>query len=253
MTQAYIRWKNQTQSVFDFAVLISHAVPALKRQISLLEKGVITELPRVDYFPPDVSMPHLRERAANYKEQLASFLTISLFSFFEAYVIDAMKEMFEFHGGVDALQKRAEKKEKLLLAMNDVDIKKAKAVLRGNRNQGHIQRYKKYSKELTDAGYRFPSEMFSSYGVRMLVQKVNSLRAKDIPDLLVNGLHMDISEDTIIKFNEFRELRNRIAHGTQINLSVGEVARRNEILKELALALNKHLHTHFLLFEEFTE
>lgn len=49
-TNAFARWKTQTQETFEFSVLICHAVPTLKRNIRLFEKGIIEELVKPDYY-----------------------------------------------------------------------------------------------------------------------------------------------------------------------------------------------------------
>ncbi len=85
----------------NFAVLMCYAVPALKRDLKLISAGTLPSLEAPDYFTKDKSTPTtLHDFAKNYKGNLASYLWLANFSFFEAFISDAIKEMVEFHGGI---------------------------------------------------------------------------------------------------------------------------------------------------------
>ncbi|MFN8413989.1 MAG: HEPN domain-containing protein [Anaerolineales bacterium] len=250
-TQAYLRWREQTQATFDFCVLVSHAVPTLKRQMTLIDNGIIPHLPKPDYYPKTSSNESLRAQAQIYKKQLASYLVISLFSYFEAYVIDAIQEMFEFHGGLKQFQERAAQRDKMFMKSVSAEVYEKKRKLRGKRNKMKISQYRSNSKKLASMGYRFPSELLSGYGIKMLSQKVANLKSNEIPDLLTHGLHLKLDEATINQYHEFRNLRNSIAHGRKVDLSIKEVGERNEILRNMAYALDLHLNEHFMIFEDY--
>jgi len=50
-TQSYKRIKQEQQKIWDFAVLICHAVPALKKTIAGVEESVpLDSIPTSDYF-----------------------------------------------------------------------------------------------------------------------------------------------------------------------------------------------------------
>lgn len=252
-TRAYLRLKEQVQASFDFAVVVCHGIPALKRQISFLEKGVVSSLPNSDYFPPNQTSPQqLKAQASDYKRQLASFLLLSSFSFFEAFVIDAIEEMIDFHGGVDSFINRAESREKKLIAPTlSQEAERAKRILSAPSNPHHIQKYKKHSKKLAVEGYRFPSERFSTYGVRMLVQKLANLRPNDIPDLLRFGLHMNLDDKAVERFHSIRDTRNKLAHGENVNLSLRDVSEMNDFLRKFSNLINQHLVQHFFVSERY--
>lgn len=252
-TNAYLRLKKQVQETFDFAVVVCHSIPALKRQIALLNDGTISSLPKPDYFPEGVTPPsQLKQQAIDYKRQLSSYLLLSCFSFFEAFVIDAVNEMIEFHGGIEKFIRRAEKRERDNINETlSSNLEKAKRILSKPDKAAHILRYQKYSKTLVDNGYRFPTERFSAYGARMLVQRIGNLRANDIPDLLKNGLYMDISEREIQKFHEIRDIRNKIAHGEKVNLYLRNISEKNNFLRNMAKLTDQHLVKNFFISEEF--
>lgn len=53
-TKSYVFFKNRTQEIFDFAVLVTISVPVLKQNIGKFKKGLIKNLPEPDYFEPSV-------------------------------------------------------------------------------------------------------------------------------------------------------------------------------------------------------
>lgn len=251
-TSAYLRYKEQSHATLHFALIVCYSVPSLKAQIRAFEAGVTKAMPKPDFFIHDVSSTdRLRHLASTYKKDLASFLLISHFSFFEAYVIDAIKEMISFHGGADNFIRHTETRDKRFMSSVSSSVLKDKRALQDSPRPSKVEKYKKHSKLLTNAGYRFPSELLSAYGVRMLVQKINSLRANGIPELLTDGLHMSMSGTQIQRFHAIRDKRNEIAHGTSVNLSIGDVKRMNNDLDELAVALDQHLVEHYFVIEKY--
>ena len=251
-TKAYLRLREQVQGSFDFAVVVCYAVPALKRQLSLLDKGVITALPKPDYYPPDKNPPkQLRQQAMSYRGALATHLLISTFSFFEAFVEAAIREVIDYHGGAEAFQRRAKERDAKFIAQTPVDIAKHQQRLRGPVKKAKAQRYSKHSNALVKGGYRFPTELFSAYGVRMLLQKLGNIKAVDLPDMLRDGFHLDINDSDVAAFHNMRDARNRIAHGDVISLSLKQVAEYNALLRQLAYRFDQHLNLHFLITEDF--
>lgn len=248
-TQAYLRLKEQTQSVFDLNVVIAYGVTSLRRNIGLLERGVIANLPLPDGFIEGNNTPtQLREWAAGYRLRVAASATLTLFSYFEAFVPAIIREMIDFHGGPAEFQRRAEAYDRRFMS-DDADVEKLRRWIRGPVERGKEMRNIKFTKELAKIGYRFPTELFSGYGARVLIQKLGNLRAADIPDLLREGLHMEIDDDAVAKFHDVRNLRNRIAHGDAVNLTFRDVARKNDILKKLSYDLDRHLNLHFFVSE----
>jgi hypothetical protein len=83
-TKSFLRLKNEAQKVFDFAIVVSYAVPALK--YSLKHTPEDAEIPfkpeRFDSRP--IATAKVRENAREYKALLSRYVFLSAFSFFEA-------------------------------------------------------------------------------------------------------------------------------------------------------------------------
>jgi hypothetical protein len=250
-TKAYIRMRNQLQEFFDFSVVVCHSIPALKRQMSLLDKRHILALPKPDYYGSTNTTDQLRDQAKDYRKKLARYGWISVFSFFETFIKHAVEELIEFQGGDEEFANRAEQRDKKFMSGASPAIEIAKQRLRGKRENHKVDRYRKFSKNLIEAGYRFPSELLSAFGVKMLTLKLKSLRSADIPDLLIQGLHMQMSSVDVEKFHNIREIRNKIAHGENVSPSLKNFAEMNEFLRNFAYSVDKHLNEHFFIFEEY--
>jgi hypothetical protein len=116
-TSAYIALREQSQALFDFAVLTCYAVPALENDLAALAAGdrVVLEAPH--YFQAGTTTSsQLPARAAVYEQRLATYVLLSTFSFFEAYVKDALLEMLAFHGGQAAFAHHAALREAAFIA-----------------------------------------------------------------------------------------------------------------------------------------
>lgn len=251
-TDAYLRLREQAQRSFDFAVVVCHGVPSLKLQISLLNRGEISTLPDPDYFPSGQNPPEqLREQAKGYKQTLSEYTLLSIFSFFESFVEDAIQEMIDFHGGEEEFHMKAKENDTMFISEDDDDIEKKRRRLRGKMEDQHSDRHEKYSDLLLEEGYRFPSETFSGYGVKMLIRKLDNLKAAQIPNLLVEGLHMDIKEKDIEKFHNIKHIRNKIAHGDKVSLHLRKISEYNEFLRDLAYRIDRHLVINFMVSEDY--
>jgi hypothetical protein len=247
-TKAYMRLKVQAQDTFDLAVVTCHAIPALKLQISLVEKGTLASLPRPDYYPQgNTSIVQLKKQMIDYKSKIARFTFLSSFSFFEAFVSDAIKEMIDYHGGLMHFQSQ----NSSTIAMNSEEINKAKQKLRSKMDNSKIQRYKKFSAYLQSEGYRFPSSLLSGIGVSLLLEKLNNMKAVDIPSLLRDGLLVPLDDSEIEEYHNLRAIRNSIAHGEQISFSLKKAGEMNDVLRKIAYKLDKHLNEHYMVNENF--
>jgi hypothetical protein len=88
ITNAYARYRSQSNALLDFAVLVAHAVPALKTEIQAVKAGTLAHLPRPDFFhKSNRSTPDdLLKTEAHYERYLASYVLLAHFSFFESFV-----------------------------------------------------------------------------------------------------------------------------------------------------------------------
>jgi hypothetical protein len=246
-TEAYKNLKKEVQQTFDLSVISCYAIPALKQQISLVEKGVLKKLPKPDYYPEgNNSLSQLKEQSKDYKIKIAKFTLLSNFSFFEAFVSDAIKEMISFHGGIVHFKN----KNSATLNMSGKNIQKSKQVLRGKPIMKE-QRFRKHSQILKSEGYRFPSSLLSGIGVSLMLEKLDTMKSVDIPEFLVEGLQVPLTNNEIKDFHNARDFRNRIAHGKRVNLTLEKVSEMNNVLKQLAYKLDRHLNEHFMINENY--
>jgi len=261
-TASFIKWKTQTQDTFEFSVLVCTAVPTLKRNIRLYEKGIVSDLVKPDYYGPARDLTddekqrnkeQLKQKAVGYKAKLSKYVLITNFSFFESYVIDVLNEMVQFHGGRDEFIEKSRKRGEKQIQNEDQETEGIRRKIRRPNNPTHVSRYKAASTKLTEKGYRFPSDLLSSYGARMLIQKISNMSAKDIPDVLVDGLHMDIDEARVLEYHNTREVRNKIAHGESVNLTIEQVTNMSKALRSLALDIDQHLLRYYFISESYLD
>ncbi len=252
-TQAYLRLKEQTQEILDFTVLISNSVPLLKMTIKKIEKGVDgIQLANPDYFKGDQNQEQLKSYAAEYKNNLSKYLLISNFSYFEAYVLDAIKEMIEFHGGpaqlIDATRKRCQKH----IDPTDDAIVNSRKKLQDSYKRKNDGKYQKFTKLLQEKNFKFPSELLTSYGVQKLIDVLENVKSVGIPDLLIDGLHFQMTENDVKEFHRIRDIRNSIAHGKRKGFSMPDAMACNKFLRDLSASVDKHLVNNFFIIERFS-
>lgn len=250
-TNAYKKLKEQIQESIDFAILCCHAVPALKGYMKAVDKGSAPKIPDPDFWGGLVQYERLKEISPNYRKVLGKYLVLSSFSYFEAFVTDVVKEIFEFHGGKDKFVARAIDKRDKTVAVVNTDTEKSVKKLREIMKPGKSGKYTKVNNELTSKGYRFPSDHFSAYGISHLWSQIDdgNVRASQIPLIIQNGLGLAWSDDEIDKFNKMRELRNEIAHGRKTGVDLSKAIDDNKFLRKLAIKIDKYIVKHYLIIE----
>lgn len=252
-TMAFLRLKKQTQAVLDFSVLISNSVPLLKMTMKNIDKGVEgAQLAKQDYFKGAQSQDQLTSYAAEYKANLSKYVLLSNFSFFEAYIIDAIKEMFEFHGGVEQLIKDARRRCQKHINPIDKDIVDNRKKLQDSYKNKNKEKYQKYTRSLQVVNFKFPSELLSAYGVQKLSENLNNLKSVGIPDLLVDGLHFSLTDIEKKEFDKIRNIRNSIAHGNKETFDMPSAIKYNSFLRELSVRIDQHLVKNYFVIERFS-
>lgn len=257
-TESFLKWQKNTQEIFDFSVLVHYAVPALKQQISLVEKGIVNQLCRPDYYrshkknyyaSPNL-LNSLKIRSSGYKSHVSDYLLLSLFSYFEAFVIDVIIEFLDFHGGIAEFQRFAIKKSKNSMEILSIqkEIRKYKNNLKPTSAKNQPDR-KNATRQLKKTQYRFPSDHFASYGIFMLGKKIEDLKARDIPEVLINVLLIELTTEEVRKFHNIRYIRNSIAHGQVVHLDIDAVTKHNNVLMSLAKKVNMHVCEFFKIYE----
>ena len=259
-TESFLKWKEQTQDTFEFSVLVCNAVPTLKRTLTLHDKGIVTSLVKPDHYGAPESpgeeeheraKKQLREKSRGYKSKLSKYILISNFSFFESYVVDVIKELIDFHGGKDAFVKKANSRARQQIMRDSNEIESARRKLRRGNNPAYYQRYRGASEKLESMGYRFPTDLFTGYGAKMLLSKVANMSANDIPGVLLDGLHLDLSAVEVLEFHNVREARNKVAHGENVEFSIGQVTAMSKHLRSIALKLDQHLLRYYFILEDY--
>jgi hypothetical protein len=106
-TEAFKTYRTLSQSHLDFVVTVCHAVPALRADLALPNPQV-TNPP--DHFKASANPKSFVAKIVDaYPDELARTTLITVFSYFEAYVKDALIETVEFHGGQQAIKRIAKK------------------------------------------------------------------------------------------------------------------------------------------------
>jgi RiboL-PSP-HEPN len=252
-TKSFAILKQQAQRTFDFAIVVTYAVPALKFALKNLDPN--TTIPfKADHFDSrPVATAKVLYRTKEYKAALSSHIFLSSFSFFEAYFHDILKEIVDFHGAPELLGKTSITKNHVL---SDPESIKQKRKLQEYYTPGNQDRYVSNGKKLHNKGYRFPSTLLSGFGLQKLIELAQGdyIRAAEIPILALSVLQIDIDQKTEVDiFQGYRSVRNRIAHGRAgtRDLHLKKAIEANNFLRNLALKIDNHVVENFLVTERF--
>ena len=252
-TKAFAVLKREAQQVFDFAIVVTYAVPALKYALKGLASDCTIAFKPDHFDSRPIAIDKVGENAKEYKALLSRYMFLSSFSFFEAYFRDVLTEIIDFHRRNVILERVSIKHNATL---TDVDSKKQKRKLQEYATSSNRDRYLAYGKRLHEKGFRFPSTLLSAYGLRRLLELIpgESIRAADIPKLAQEVLQIQLDESTEIDiFNGYRKTRNKIAHGraSTASLHLRKAIEANNFLRNLALKIDRHVVEHFFVIEVF--
>jgi len=248
--KAHEKHKQQVQAAFDFAVTMCYSVPHLAAHVALVEKGTAV-LQKPIYFAAQNTPDYLNDGIKNFEPRLSAYIYLSLFSFFEAFINDAVEEIIAFHGGRAAMISMAEKRDAALSSIaTDPDVVKSIQKLRKEKS-GKEQKYRKYSAILSAKGFRFPTERLSAYGVRMLIDRLGNLKAFAILDFLAHGLALPITAAEKQTYERIRNIRNKIAHGVSVSLTLDDVRKVNDFFRDMTFRVNSHIIDNFLVIEKY--
>jgi len=252
-TKAFAVLKSEAQKVFDFAIVVSYAVPALKYALRDVEPGSPIPFAPGHFDSRPVSTEKVKHDATQYKALLSRYMFLSSFSFFEAYIHGVLKEILDFHGTEKILGRLDISKNHIL--SEDLNNTKQKRKLQEYQTAKDLQKYKSYGLKLADKGFRFPSALLSKYGLKFLIELINkdNIRAVDIPALIQEVLQLELNETEITMFHKYRNWRNEIAHGKCDNaiLDLRKAVEANNFLRNLALKIDKHVIEYFLIVEAY--
>lgn len=250
-SESFDRLRRESQRHIDFVVLVCAAIPQVAHWIST---GDLTD---AKMLPPDhfkgVTLPDLASSAPHYQSQLARASVVTLFSYFESYVHDLLEEIVKFHGGDKTFIATADRRTRAFLAAPPPAILKAKRKLQEPAKKALVQKYKKYTDELKVAGFRFPSELMASTGVRILVKRASAkgFKAWEIVPILEDVLHYPLAAHDKAQFEKVRTLRNDIAHGTTRSVAIKDAMQATKYLHGLAAQIDRHAVEHFFVLESY--
>jgi hypothetical protein len=250
--KAYLRFKEQSEQLVDFAVLVSYAVPGLVNELKGPAPGSGAERRSDFYHQSNTFNPtELVATASTYEQQLASYLLLSNFSFFEAFVVGAVEELIEFHGGADTFRNRGAKRLHERLTIDHKPLRGTILKLREPEKANARDRYRTASQKLATKNFRFPGELLASYGIRSLIEDIDKLKAFQIPDLLRSAFGVPLSDEDSREFHRVRDKRNKVAHGNAGAVNMRKVTEMSLFLRELAVMTAEHLSAHFFVIERF--
>ena len=245
--------KEQNQALLDFSVLCCQAVPSLKGYMKAVEKGSANKIPDADYFKGAPDFARLRAIASCYKKTMGRVMFISLFSYFEAYFKSLIEETINFHGGEESLlvSSNARRREHLD-SWRDTEVAKSANKLREYRKKHWDQSYKKHTKILSTTNFRFPSELFATFGIQELCRNYKDLKAVQIIYVAKSCFGVEIDEGEEEIFSQYRDKRNAIAHGDIVVVDFKEALDLSSFLRDLAIKIDNHVLKHFFVIEEGT-
>lgn len=250
-TRAFKRLKDEAGRVFDFALVVCYAVPSLKQTLGHLAAGESIPF-KPDYFDArPIATEKVRERSKEYKEMLSRYIFLSSFSFFEAYFLDVIAEVIDFHGRENLLKRHDLARNTSLTTPESI---KARRKLREYRVSSNLGAYTSYGSQLSKEGFVFPSSALARRGLTELFAAVDaeSIKAAKIPDWIESLFQLQLDPVTEREvYHSYRNMRNKIAHGhpDEASLFLKKAIEANNFLRNLALKLDRHILEHYLLVE----
>lgn len=197
------------------------------------------KLQSIDY------IENISDCTSDYQTKLASYLYFSLFSYFESFINELIKELIQSLERIDTdnyFANNSYSKEYL----------KAKSVLDKPSDPRRIDRYKKLSKQIREDGYKEPKELVFAALIDLLQSKVGELKANEIPDFLERYLKFQFQEGEKEEFHAIRQNRNSIGHGdNSFTPSLGKVIKANKFFKKISREINEHISNHYFRLNNY--
>jgi hypothetical protein len=256
-TKSYKNFKKQSERLTNLAVLFSHAVPVLSRVLASTDASALVPLKPADNFPHDKATgPMLLIWSSGYSQDLAHTIVLNVFSYFEAYIRGALKEIYDRQGGHGDFLDLAQKRITRHWNSAPAEIAEARRMLLAADDKAKAGKLKKYTKVLVDAGFAFPPDLLAVYGARQLAKKIepkgrNAFKAFEIPELLEESILFKVGEKERVMYEELRLLRNDIAHGSNPNLSIHSAIKKTAKLRTWAARIDEHVGKHFLVLAKY--
>lgn len=187
---------------------------------------------------------NLRECTKDYQKKLASYLYFSLFSYFEAFVGDLVNELIDNFNKLDI--------PKYLEESSNIDFDREIRVLDRAHDPRKIDRYKKYSEELINKGYKEPQHLIFSSMLDILKASNENMKANDIPDFLKKFFFFELSESDNEVYHSLRSNRNSLGHGgTSFTPTLKSVIDANKFFKRISKEIDSHVTRNFMNLNNF--
>jgi ASC-1-like (ASCH) protein len=189
----------------------------------------------------------LENSMKGYQNSLSIYLYFSTFSYFEAFVVDLAKEILSQFTVLD---------KQLYVKSHPID--KSNVSHRQKVNKAYDprkkDRYLKFSKILRSAGYKTPEELLFLTSIEFLNEKVEDMKANDIPVFLKKAFFFEIPEVELKVYHSLRDNRNSIGHGTKSFVpSLSDVIKAKDFFKKLSFEIDEHVVFHFFRLTNFAE
>jgi hypothetical protein len=248
-TDAFKVYRDLGQAHLNFIVLTCHAVPALQAELTI--PGATTKIAPDHFRAGSNTSAELLGYAADYQEELARSALITVFSYFEAYVKDALTEVVAFHGGESEFRQKARARVQKFFGTVPMNVDDSRKKLQDRPDPRKREKYEKHARVLEKVGYRFPTDLLAHYGAAQLLTKVGKrgFKAFEIPDLLEDALLFPLDPADRTKFEDIRRARNGIAHGKGAKLTLKKALRYSSELHHLAASIDAHVARHFLVIQ----
>lgn len=233
--EALAELKNRTLTNNEFKMQVVNAIghDLYKKHRNTLKKQSL------DY------IDNLEHATSGYQKKLATYLYFSAFSYFEAYIIDLAKEVTAQFIQIDP---------KTYLANHSIsqDLINNRSKLIKPHNPSKEDRYKKFSKLLKTAGYQTPAELLFSSSLQSLNEKINDLKANDIPVFLEKIFLYKMPDLEKQVFHSMRDNRNSIGHGDKAYIpNLSDVIEANKFFKKISAEIDNHVVFHFFQLPNF--
>lgn len=251
-TNAYTLFAKQIEDTYDFSLLTSYAIPSLRKHIKSIANNVpIRKAVKPDFYRFDKSDSNrISSFILVYENHLSSYFLISVFSFFEAYIKNAIGELIKFHGGVSKWSERVKDNiNESRIRLKKEGILAYEGSLKEPLKENKKGKYRDRINLLLKNNYKFPSDKLAPYGIIELVSKFENLRASELLPFLIKVFDIPLGYKELEEFKKIRRTRNDIAHGKKISISLRMARKSAKSLRSIALKIDNFLVNNFFIIE----
>lgn len=181
----------------------------------------------------------------NYQSKLSKYLYFSTFSYFESFINDLAIEITESFNQIDSEKyvNNFKQDQNVLSDMTKLDKE---------YDPRKNDRYKKFSAKLQSQGYLNPEKIIFSSLIDLYNNKIENLKANDIPGFLEKTLFFKMTKEEIQTYHSIKNNRNSIGHGAKnFTPHLNDVINANKFFKSLSERIDKHVAFYFFKLKNF--